>query len=120
MERQVLDGDLVGSPQVPIIKLRSVLHYAATRFGGLFLFPGASSVQSANKNRPRKGGLAAFAPGGQCVKPSVNTQVEGGAGINLGLARVVPVAFLSCQFGGRSSSDLTKLDIIVHHFKMIV
>jgi hypothetical protein len=51
---------------------------------------------------------------------AVNTQVEGGADINLFLVRVVPVAFLSCQFGGRSSSDLTKLENIVHHFGMIV
>jgi hypothetical protein len=31
---------------------------------------------------------------------SINARVEGGMGVNLGLARVVPVAFLSCQFGG--------------------
>lgn len=51
---------------------------------------------------------------------AVNTQVEGGAGKDLFLVRVVPVAFLSCQFGGRSSSDLTKLVNIVHHFIVIV
>ena len=33
-------------------------------------------------------------------KLTANAKFEGGAGIVLTLARVVPVAFLSCQFGG--------------------
>jgi len=45
--------------------------------------------------------LAAQAPGGQWLSQfSIKALVEGGLGDNLILARVVPVAFLSCQFGG--------------------
>ena len=70
---------------------------------------------------PKGGGIRSSTRRVVLERSSVIAKVEGGVGIYLNLARVVPVAFLSCQFGGGGVPlNLTKPDIIIHQIRLEV